>query len=189
MQIQSEEFVSTMEKRRTEAGERNAVHVELAAELLGRLGEMRFVARGGSMLPTIYPGDCLTIKSIAWGEVRQGEIVLCQRNRTFVVHRVADIIEIEAAKLYVLRGDALTANDAPVPLNEILGRVDRVERRGKSFDPDKKLGISGRMIRAVLSNFGIVARFVVYWNNLLTKLHLRQSGLATHSGKEGAEWL
>ena len=39
--------------------------LDLAAEVLHRFGEVRFIAHGSSMIPSIYPGDLLTVRSDA----------------------------------------------------------------------------------------------------------------------------
>ena len=59
------------------------IRVDLAAEVLRRFGEIRFVARGASMIPAIYPGDLLTVRSHRIADARSGEIVLCLREGRF----------------------------------------------------------------------------------------------------------
>ncbi|MGC1904594.1 MAG: S24 family peptidase, partial [Candidatus Acidiferrum sp.] len=62
--------------------------LNLAAEMLHRFGEVRFVAHGSSMIPSIYPGDLLTVRSGSPDTVRRGEIVLALLGGRFFVHRV-----------------------------------------------------------------------------------------------------
>src|SRR5271157_970505 len=92
---------------------RDSFKLELAAEILRKFGEVRFVARGTSMLPTIYPGDCLTVRSFGAAGPRRGEIVLCRRGGEFRVHRIVRLLEEGPATFYVLRGDALPDDDPP----------------------------------------------------------------------------
>src|SRR5208337_2732145 len=94
---------------------RETCKLELAAEILREFSEVRFVAHGTSMLPAIYPSDCLTAKSFGAEAPRGGDIVLCRRAGEFRVHRIVSILEKGPAKFYVLRGDALTCDDPPVP--------------------------------------------------------------------------
>src|ERR1700676_5182873 len=102
---------------------RNAIHVELAAETLLRFSEVRFVARGSSMLPAIFPGDCLTVQSFSGDGPLVGDVVLVRRANDFLVHRVVRILDHQPQPGYVLRGDSLTQDDPPVSRSEILGRV------------------------------------------------------------------
>src|SRR5258708_31347762 len=100
---------------------RNAVHLELAAETLLRSSEVRFVARGTSMLPAIVPGDCLTIKSFSPGEVPSyGEALLVHRDGEFRIHRLVPVLDNTPQHLYIFRCDALLADDPPVLRRPIL---------------------------------------------------------------------
>jgi len=99
---------------------RDSLKLELAAEILREFSEVRFIAQGTSMLPAIYPGDCLTVRSFGTKAPRCGDIVLCRRADEFRVHRIASILEKGSAKSYVLCGDALTEADPPVSAGEFL---------------------------------------------------------------------
>ena len=59
----------------------------LAAELLRGGGTVHLKAWGTSMLPSVWPGDLLTIQSAADDEVVPGDIVLVLRDNRFFVHR------------------------------------------------------------------------------------------------------
>ena len=80
MQIQPENLVNQAQKKYPQRKCGRQLQVELAPETLQRFGELRFMARGGSMLPAIYPGDWLTIKRDMGRTIRCGEVVLCLRN-------------------------------------------------------------------------------------------------------------
>ncbi len=189
MQIQPENLVNQAPEKNTPEEMRKALQVELAAETLQRFGELRFMARGGSMLPAIYPGDWLTIKRDMGRTIRCGEVVLCLRNGVLFVHRVEGIVERGQEKLYVLRGDALSANDPPVDERTILGQVVSVERRGKTLDPNKHSGIGPRMMAVLIRNFGIAARIMVHCNNMRSANYARKRSLETRHGTEGVECL
>src|SRR5258708_9544552 len=113
---------------------RNAVHLELAAETLLRSSEVRFVARGTSMLPAIVPGDCLTIKSFGTGEAPYyGEALLVRRDGEFRIHRLVRGLDNTPQHIYIFRGDALPQDDPPGFRSQILCRVTSVQRARKSF--------------------------------------------------------
>jgi hypothetical protein len=56
----------------------------LAAEILGSRRRLRLKALGTSMLPTVWPGDVLTIESAACEETGPGDTVLLQRSHRFL---------------------------------------------------------------------------------------------------------
>src|SRR5882724_7209688 len=60
----------------------------LAAEALRSWGRLRLRARGLSMLPTLWPGDFLTVQSRRAEQIEPGEIILFMREGKFFVHRV-----------------------------------------------------------------------------------------------------
>src|SRR5437763_8955152 len=58
---------------------RAAAHRELLAEVARKFGEIRFKATGDSMLPSVWPGDLLTVRRQSFSEFQNGEIVLYER--------------------------------------------------------------------------------------------------------------
>lgn len=89
----------------------------------------RFKARGFSMLPFIQDGDVLTVSPPPARQSRPGEVVAFCHPETgkLVVHRVL----ARRSGDYLLRGDNALEADGLIPPAHILGRVDRVERRGR----------------------------------------------------------
>ncbi len=142
---------------------RNILKLELAAEVLRKFAEVHFVARGSSMLPVIYPGDCLTVKAYSDGAPRCGDIVLCRVADGFRVHRIVRILGEGLGLLYVLRGDALTDEDAPVRGGELLGRVSSVARRGKSLEFSATMGIRQRALCAIIRHSRIAVALLLRW--------------------------
>src|SRR6266699_1943678 len=59
---------------------RAAAHRELLAEVARKFGEIRFKATGDSMLPSVLPGDLLTVRRESFSEFRNGEIVVYERD-------------------------------------------------------------------------------------------------------------
>ena len=106
--------------------------LELIAEILREFSEVRFVAHGTSMLPAIYPGDCLTVRSFGDAPPHRGDVVLCRRGEGFRVHRIVEVMEEKPTRSYVLRGDALTHDDPPLPAADLLGRVISIVHLGES---------------------------------------------------------
>lgn len=117
---------------------RNAKDVlgELAVELLSSAGRVRFVARGGSMIPTILPGDALEISRLSFDAVRAGDVILAGDRVRLWAHRVLREEFRSGGRILITRGDALSAEDTPVSETEFLGRVDFVIRGQRVFRPE-----------------------------------------------------
>jgi hypothetical protein len=143
----------------------DSVRLELAAEVLQRFSQLRFVAYGTSMLPSIYPGDCLTVTSFGRTPPRCGDIVLCHHDGEFRVHRVA---RISNEGLYVLRGDALDEDDPAVPRCELLGLVTWVLRRGKSWNLERVMGLPDRLLRSMVRRSSLTSALLLTWHAVLT---------------------
>ena len=109
-------------------------------EFLGAVLEhdvpFRFTARGYSMYPFVKDGDVITVEPFSSSNggrqrgPRLGDIVAFCRPETgqLVVHRA---IGRQRGKV-LLRGDNCRQPDDPVDLGAVLGRISRVERRGRA---------------------------------------------------------
>src|SRR5438552_7707417 len=106
---------------------RAAAHRELLAEVARKFGEIRFKATGDSMLPSVWPGDLLTVRRQRFSEFRSGQIVLYERvaggqaeAAQFVAHRIVDFSGDFSGRQLITRGDSMLRNDAPVHEDRIL---------------------------------------------------------------------
>lgn len=113
--------------------------VSLATELLRQGGSVLLTTRGTSMLPSIWPGDLLTIQGVACNEVVAGDIVLVLRDRRFFVHRLVGLRLGQDGLLWVTRGDAMPHDDPPAAASEVLGRVASIRRGNCSFVPRRRV--------------------------------------------------
>jgi signal peptidase I len=111
----------------------------LTAEMLRGRGTIRLKAWGASMLPSIWPGDLLTIQSVADDEVVPGDIVLVMRDNRFVVHRLVGKRRDQDRFSWITRGDAMPHNDPPAVAYELLGRVAGICRANRSFVPSRRI--------------------------------------------------
>lgn len=105
----------------------------LAAEVLRTTGTVRLGALGYSMLPTLWPGDLLTIEAKSFDQVRVGDVVLFVREDRFFIHRILRKDDLAAGKYLVTRGDAMPEADTPVYPGELLGKVVSVESDDQAF--------------------------------------------------------
>jgi len=100
----------------------------LAVEVLRKTGVLRLTAFGNSMLPTLFPGDILTIKAQPLPAIQTGDVVLFVRQGRFFIHRNLRSLQKGSETLLLTRGDAMPHPDEPVSAEELLGRIVRFER-------------------------------------------------------------
>jgi hypothetical protein len=116
---------------------------------------------GYSMLPSILPGDALSIERRSVQEVSTGDLLLyCRKDRLFV-HRVISAPESPGKYKITVRGDALPVPDHAVSPSEVLGTVSRISRKGKCFSPASRLKFSARVIGILSWQSDLFARLVV----------------------------
>jgi signal peptidase I len=103
---------------------------DLAQAVLKKDRPFRFLARGFSMSPFIRDGDILTISPVPSNALTLGDVaaVIHPETRKLVIHRVTALSETSV----VIQGDNSPSADKPIPRTDILGRVSRVERNGRS---------------------------------------------------------
>ena len=127
----------------------------LAAEALRSWGVVKLRATGLSMLPTLWPGDLLTVQSRRPEQVDPGEIVLYMRRGLFFVHRVVCKGRTRGEVFLITRGDCMPGNDPLVRSGEVLGKITEVQRPGSVFSPAPKLSLLRRMVAYLLCHWGL----------------------------------
>jgi signal peptidase len=110
---------------------RSVVGRELVADVARRFGEVRLRVTGTSMLPSVWPGDILTVRRRSVAELLPGQIVLCYRDQEFVAHRLVG----KRGDWIVTRGDSLACEDRRFRGEEVLGEVVSVVRDGRELTP------------------------------------------------------
>ena len=105
---------------------------DLGALLEGVIGRglpFRFRATGSSMAPFIRDGDIVTVSPIKDRPPRPGDVVAFARpgSQKLIVHRV--VRRQEAG--WLIKGDSCAVAEGPIPKENVLGRVTRVERDGR----------------------------------------------------------
>ncbi|MGH9372056.1 MAG: S24/S26 family peptidase [Vicinamibacterales bacterium] len=122
--------------------------VEVSSDLLSSGYRVRFRASGSSMHPAICDGDVITVEPIALSCLAPGSVVVYRRFNRLFAHR---LVRIETgrsgAPVFVCRGDAASACDAPVAADQILGEVGRVQRLAGQNSPGLLTAL-GRVLRA-----------------------------------------
>ena len=133
---------------------RDQVKHRLAAEALRSGLHLHIRASGSSMLPTLWPGDLLTIGSVAVEQALPGDLILYMREQRFFVHRLVE--KRQGDRILITRGDCLPAADPPVLAKEVLGKVVHVQRDAVGFAPSLRL--AGVRL--------LIARLLCYFNPL-----------------------
>jgi signal peptidase I len=99
----------------------------LAGEVVRKFGEVRLRVFGTSMVPSVLPGDLISVQSTDISEVSTGEIVLYSREGRLFAHRVVGRAGSHDDPRLLTRGDRLSHNDPPVSSSELLGRVTSIQ--------------------------------------------------------------
>jgi hypothetical protein len=130
----------------------------LVAEALRTWGVLKIRATGVSMLPTLWPGDLLTVQSRRLEEIEPGEIVLYRRRNRFFIHRAVSKCLIGDGLFLIARGDSMPEADPPVRIGQVLGKITEVERDGSVFLPGRRLSPLRRMVGYMFCHWGLFRR-------------------------------
>jgi Peptidase S24-like len=187
MPIQSEIVLGAPQSMPPAMKCRAIVELALAKEVLHAFGELRFVAQGSSMLPTIFPGDTLLVSRQPAASVRPGHVVLFSREGRFCAHRVVRAIDVDAQPFVVTCGDALTQEDSPVAEHELLGRVTAVLRFGKRIELEQTKSVPSFWLRWAVRHSDSVGTWLLRWHSLRTRLAQRSGTARSHFPKNLAE--
>ena len=138
---------------------RETLGCELAAEVLRSSGRLRLRATGASMLPAVWPGDILSVRSHDVVEALPGDIVLFAREGRLVAHRVVERTLCEDRIQWVTRGDSVGGNDAPVSSHQLLGRVTAIERGSRQITPHQS--VASRLASWILCRSDLAIRVLL----------------------------
>lgn len=134
--------------------ERAAIETALADEVLRSFGKLQMIARGSSMIPTIYPGDVLLVERQPFMRLHPGRIVLALRDGRFFAHRIVQLTAVGGPPLVITRGDALREDDPAFFHDEIVGGVKAVLRGRKRIELDSEVAPGWkRSLRWAVRNF------------------------------------
>jgi hypothetical protein len=127
--------------------------VGLAAEILASGSKVRLRAFGSSMLPSLWPGDILTIESARCQTPVPGDIVLVLLNQRPFIHRVKEKRDCDGRLQWITRGDAVPQDDPPAANAELLGRVTSIERNNRIIVPRRRLSTAARLLAWMLCHW------------------------------------
>jgi hypothetical protein len=151
------------------APSREALRLELAAEVLRSFGELRFRACGHSMLPVIFPGDVLLVRNEPIENVRPGDVVLVTRDRRFYAHRTVHTERRDGRLCLITQGDGLAKEDPAIFENEFLGRIAELVRRGKQIEVTATPGFATRLVGWAVRHSELLTSSLLRWHSLRTR--------------------
>lgn len=140
---------------------RDQAGCSLAAEALRSWGTLQLRATGISMLPTLWPGDLLTVRSVDPEQAGPGDIVLCMREGRFFVHRIIAANCTQDDAFLITRGDCMSENDPPVARSGMLGKIAEVRRSRSVFTPPRMPSPFCRLLAWMLCHWSLLRRITL----------------------------
>ena len=131
-----------------------AVACGLIGEVIRTFGGIRLRVFGTSMVPSVLPGDLISVQRAKLSEISLGEIVVYLRDDRLFVHRVVARAGDRDDPQLITRGDRLTYNDPSVSSSEFLGRVTSIQtpdgRWHREVRPATRLSLCEQMFAYVV---------------------------------------
>ncbi|RWX47451.1 signal peptidase I [Candidatus Electrothrix aarhusensis] len=102
--------------------------LELIRVLLQQGVTVRLRVSGISMLPLISEGDLVEVSPVEEKKLRRGDIVFfCDQQENPFIHRLHRCqSDLDNVLLVQTKGDACAWYDPAIPINRVLGRVQRI---------------------------------------------------------------
>lgn len=120
---------------------------------------IRMPVRGSSMFPVLSTGDSIVVSLP--DNLKRGDIILYRDKGNLVCHRIVKVVKRSGPQAhddgvyYITRGDSLLYYDAPVSVDDIIGKVSVIERKRMSL-PRRLLLIINPLLRPRMINAIII---------------------------------
>ena len=85
------------------------------------------------MLPILYSNDMTYFKKIQFKQVKIDDIILVHKNKRLFTHRII----YKTEQYLITKGDNNPESDGKIYPRQIIGKVTKVKRDGKEFDPNQ----------------------------------------------------
>ena len=96
---------------------------------------VRFQATGGSMQPFIQNYDILEVAPLVGKQITRGDVLLVETNEgRLFAHRVVKTGRRNGIPIYLTKGDSCSSPDGWIRRDDILGRVEVIERVNHRID-------------------------------------------------------
>lgn len=90
-------------------------------------------SQGTSMIPLLQSNDMIYFKKISFNLLKINDIAIIQLKNKLIIHRVI----YKTNKYLVTKGDNNPESDSKIYSHQIIGKVVKVKRDGKEFDPNQ----------------------------------------------------
>ena len=117
------------------------------ALLSGRVVELRIT--GTSMIPTLWPGDLVSVEPARRRKLLTGDLVVFQRDERLIVHRIVGRDQAGAGCRILTRGDTQIAPGDAVPESDVLGLVAAIHRFGVRRPVMPTQGVASRTLSRI----------------------------------------
>ncbi len=115
--------------------------LELSQELLDRGALLRFRAHGRSMHPFIKNGNILIVEPLNGTSASIGDVVFYRRSDgSLTAHRLIKVNHHKESTVLITRGDSHKYYDLPVPSEQVMGRIIRIELQERQLQLNGWLG-------------------------------------------------
>jgi signal peptidase I len=154
----------------------------LAVQTLRAGSSIRLQVLGSSMLPSIWPGDVVSIDKVSVDEIVPGDIVVCERDDRVFVHRFLGKSESNNGICWRTRGDSLPQNDPPFSESHLLGRVSRILRGDRAIIPKPTRSSLARFLSWMICYLDSARNLALRLHALRTRSdspHVRSRSMAT----------
>jgi signal peptidase I len=145
----------------------------LAGDVIRMFGGVRLRVFGTSMVPSILPGDLISVQRTDLSEISPGEIVLYLRDGRLFAHRVVARAGSHDHPRLITRGDRLSYTDPLVSSLELLGRVTSIQYAdGRGHRPVRPAAhvrpwqqMTARVLRLSDRATSVYLRLAGYWRS------------------------
>ena len=144
-----------------DSGQKLNLKYELTLDLLREHRRCRLRVSGTSMLPTLWPGDAVSIESRSLSEMNVGDIVLYERCGRLFLHRLVALPEERFPGRIVTRGDSMPHADPAVRAEAVLGVVVGVRRGQDWIGTPRTMTPISRLAAALLARSSPLVRWVL----------------------------
>jgi signal peptidase I len=174
------------------------VACNLAEEIVRSFGELRLRVFGTSMVPSILPGDLISVQRASVSDISRGDVVLYSREGRMFAHRVVacmgspeEPLKRQEKPHLITRGDRLSYNDAPVCSGELLGRVVSLNRGHRQIPLSAQSGgANGPLLRLLRTSDRatyLYLRVAALWGRFVDRRFRSDNQAAPGEGLLGPE--
>ena len=102
---------------------------DLAENMLNDEHSLSYRLKGHSMYPTLKPGDIGLVEKCSTEELKIGDILVFKANGILVGHRLIEIRSTNNKTIFITKGDKSNNKDVPFSKEELLGRINSIQRK------------------------------------------------------------